>query len=85
MKKKIRREVDDHLQRFLFADAPLNKGTVKPVLSEDTKTDHELSNLYTDQSPVKKKIRREVDDHLQRFLFADAPLNKGTVKPVLRY
>ena len=46
--------------------------------SKDAISNNELSSLYTDQSPMKKKPRREdVDDHLQRFLFAEDQQNKG--------
>ena len=46
--------------------------------SQDVKTNSELSSLYSDKSPAKKKARRDdVDDHLQRFLFADSPENQG--------
>ena len=45
----------------------------------------ELSSMYSDKSPVKKKPRREdVHDHLQRFLFAEDQQNKGTSAEEIR-
>ena len=46
--------------------------------SKDAISNNELSSLYTVNSPMKKKPRRDdVDHHLQRFLFAEDQQNKG--------
>ena len=45
---------------------------------QDAISNTELSSMYSDKSPMKKKPRREdVEDHLQRFLFAEDQQNNG--------
>lgn len=46
---------------------------------KDVMSNNELSSLYSDMSPVKKKARRDVDSDLQRFLFVEGQQGQGKV------